>query len=89
MIDHRRRTGIYERKTYDDYLGDPDKSVDVGPNAQFLFFLAPQMIGNLVSNKTFPSGRDAEKVQRLIAHYESLDEDAQVAEDEAALEPKG
>jgi hypothetical protein len=42
-----------------------------------------------MSDQKFPPGWDAERVQRLIAHYESLDEDAQVAEDEAALERKG
>ncbi len=34
----------------------------------------------------FPSGWDAERVQRLIAHYDALDEEHQVAEDEAAQE---
>ena len=29
------------------------------------------------------------RVQRLIANYKSLDEDAQVAEDEAAFETQG
>jgi hypothetical protein len=37
----------------------------------------------------FPPGWDAERVQRLIAHCESLDEDAQVAEDEASFEWPG
>jgi len=32
----------------------------------------------------FPAGWDAERVARLIAYYEGLSEDAQVAEDEAA-----
>jgi hypothetical protein len=36
----------------------------------------------------FPPGWDAERVQRLIDHYESLSEDEQVAEDEAAVGPK-
>jgi hypothetical protein len=42
-----------------------------------------------MTEQKFPPGWDAERVQRLLAHYESLDEDTQVAEDEAALETKG
>ncbi len=34
----------------------------------------------------FPPGWDAERVRRLIAHYDALDEEHQVAEDEAAQE---
>ena len=34
----------------------------------------------------FPRGWDAERVRRLIAHYDALDEEQQVAEDEAAHE---
>ncbi len=34
----------------------------------------------------FPPGWDAERVRRLIAHYDALDEEQQVAEDEAAQE---
>src|SRR5436853_614611 len=37
-----------------------------------------------MSEPRFPAGWDAERVKRLIAHYESLSEDEQVAEDEAA-----
>ena len=37
-----------------------------------------------MSEPTFPVGWDAERVKRLIEHYESLSEDEQVAEDEAA-----
>jgi hypothetical protein len=37
----------------------------------------------------FPPGWDAERVKRLIAHYEAQDEDMQVAEDEAAQEARG
>ncbi|MCI0457675.1 MAG: hypothetical protein L0Z62_11955 [Gemmataceae bacterium] len=37
----------------------------------------------------FPPGWDEARVQRLIAHYEQMDEDAQVAEDEAAQEAEG
>ncbi len=33
-----------------------------------------------------PSGWDADRVRRLIAHYDALDEEQQVAEDEAAQE---
>jgi hypothetical protein len=33
----------------------------------------------------FPAGWDAARVQRLIDHYESLSEDEEVAEDEAAV----
>jgi hypothetical protein len=33
----------------------------------------------------FPAGWDAERVKRLIDYYESLTEDEQVAEDEAAM----
>ena len=42
-----------------------------------------------MSEQKFPPGWDAARVQRLIAHYESLDEDSQVAEDEAALDTQG
>ncbi len=37
----------------------------------------------------FPPGWDAERVRRLIEHYDSLDEDQEVAEDEAALAQPG
>lgn len=33
----------------------------------------------------FPLGWDEERLNRLIAHYESLSEEEQVAEDEAAV----
>lgn len=37
-------------------------------------------------NKTqFPPGWDEERVERLIAHYDSITEEEQVAEDEAAV----
>lgn len=42
-----------------------------------------------MSEQKFPPGWDAARVQKLIAYYETLDEDAQVAEDEAVLETKG
>ena len=37
-----------------------------------------------MSESRFPPGWDAERVQRLIDHYEELNEDEVVAEDEAA-----
>lgn len=33
----------------------------------------------------FPPGWDEERVQRILQHYDSLTEEEQVAEDEAAL----
>ena len=39
-----------------------------------------------MSEEKFPPGWDADRVRRLIAHYDALDEDQQVAEDEAAQE---
>jgi hypothetical protein len=38
-----------------------------------------------MSDSRFPAGWDAERVKRLIDHYEAQSEDAQVAEDEAAF----
>ncbi len=40
----------------------------------------------MTSEEKFPPGWDAERVRRLIAHYDALDEAEQVAEDEAAQE---
>ncbi len=37
----------------------------------------------------FPPGWDAERVKRVIAHYELQSEEEAVAEDEAAFEAKG
>jgi len=37
----------------------------------------------------FPPGWDAERVKRVLAHYESQSEEEAVAEDEAAFEAKG
>ena len=34
----------------------------------------------------FPPGWDEDRVRRLLQHYESMSEDEEVAEDEAALE---
>ncbi len=49
--------------------------------------LATRISGNnLMIEQKFPPGWGAQRVQRLIAHYEELDEDVQVAEDEAAHE---
>ena len=42
-----------------------------------------------MSDKQFPPGWDAARVQRLIAHYEQMDDDAMIAEDESADETKG
>jgi hypothetical protein len=39
-----------------------------------------------VNQEKFPPGWDSNRVRRLIAHYEALDEEQQVAEDEAAQE---
>ncbi len=39
-----------------------------------------------MNEQKFPPGWDAERVQRLITHYEALDEEQQVAEDESAQE---
>jgi hypothetical protein len=43
----------------------------------------------IMNEQKFPPGWDAERVRRLLAHYDSLDEDSQVAEDEAALDSQG
>jgi hypothetical protein len=37
----------------------------------------------------FPPGWDAERVKRVLAHYESQSEEEAVAEDEAAFEALG
>ncbi len=37
-----------------------------------------------MNNEKFPPGWDEARVKRLISHYEEIDEDTQVAEDEAA-----
>ena len=42
-----------------------------------------------MSKPEFPPGWDAARVQRLIAHYDEMDDDALVAEDEAAQEEEG
>lgn len=42
-----------------------------------------------MSKQQFPQGWDEARVQRLIAHYEEMGDDEQVAEDEAAAEVEG
>jgi hypothetical protein len=42
-----------------------------------------------MSKQQFPPGWDEQRVQRLIAHNEEMDEDEQAAEDEAAMEVEG
>jgi hypothetical protein len=42
-----------------------------------------------MSKQEFPPGWDEARVQRLIAHYERMDDDEFAAEDEAALETDG
>ena len=43
-----------------------------------------------MSDQYFPPGWDAERVSRLVSHYDELSEDEQVAEDEeAAAEQAG
>ena len=42
-----------------------------------------------MNDKSFPPGWDSERVQRLIAHYDALGEEQQVAEDEAAGQQPG
>jgi hypothetical protein len=43
-----------------------------------------------MSDQNFPPGWDAERVNRLLSHYDGLSEDEQVAEDEeAAAEQAG
>jgi hypothetical protein len=39
-----------------------------------------------VNQEKFPPGWDADRVRRLIASYDALDEEQHVAEDEAAQE---
>ena len=42
-----------------------------------------------MSKQKFPPGWDQARVERLIAHYDAMDDDALVAEDESAAEVKG
>jgi hypothetical protein len=42
-----------------------------------------------MSKQKFPPGWDKARVERLIAHYDEMDDDALLAEDEAAAEAQG
>jgi hypothetical protein len=42
-----------------------------------------------MKEKHFPPGWNAERVKRVLTHYESQSEDEDLAEDEAALEGGG
>ena len=42
-----------------------------------------------MNESKYPTGWNAERVKRLIDHYEGLSEDEVVAEDEAAAEDQG
>lgn len=42
-----------------------------------------------MKEQKYPPGWDENRVKQLIEHYENLDDDAQVAEDEAAQEAEG
>ena len=42
-----------------------------------------------MSKQQFPPGWDEARVRRLIEHYDQMNEDAMVAEDEAAQEAEG
>jgi hypothetical protein len=42
-----------------------------------------------MSEQKFPPGWDKARVQRLIAHYEQMGDEATIAEDEAAQEAEG
>jgi hypothetical protein len=42
-----------------------------------------------MSKQKFPPGWDEARVQRLIAHYDQMEDDELTAEDEAALEAEG
>ncbi len=42
-----------------------------------------------MSNKDFPPGWNQDRVEKLLAHYEQMDDDVMVAEDEAASELSG
>jgi hypothetical protein len=44
----------------------------------------------MMSEQHFPPGWDEDRVKRLIAHYDSMTDEEQVAEDEAAVSaPQG
>ncbi|OGP93581.1 MAG: hypothetical protein A2Z19_00870 [Deltaproteobacteria bacterium RBG_16_54_18] len=42
-----------------------------------------------MKQSVFPPGWDAERVKRVLTHYESQSEEEAVAEDEAAFEAEG
>jgi hypothetical protein len=42
-----------------------------------------------MSDQYFPPGWDEARVRRLIAHYDQMDDEAMIAEDEAAQEVEG
>jgi len=42
-----------------------------------------------MSEPSFPAGWDAERVKRLIDHYESMPDDELAEEDEVAMEEEG
>jgi hypothetical protein len=45
MIEHRRRTGTYRPEDLRRLLGDPNKSVEVGPETSLSSFLAAEARG--------------------------------------------
>jgi hypothetical protein len=50
---------------------------------------APKETERQMSKQKFPPGWDEARVQRLIAHYDQMEDDELTAEDEAALEAEG
>jgi hypothetical protein len=42
-----------------------------------------------MSNQQFPPGWDESRVKNLLKHYEQMDDDTMIAEDDAAAELKG
>ncbi len=42
-----------------------------------------------MNEQQFPPGWDEARVQRLIAHYDSMSDDEMIAEDEAARDEEG
>ena len=51
--------------------------------------ISPSKAGKPMSKQKFPAGWNEDRVRKLIAHYEQLDENEQVADDEAATEAEG
>lgn len=64
-----------------------------GSGCQQIIDLESQQIGcseeALMSRQKFPTGWDADRVKRLIDHFESLSEDEWIAADEAAVSLPG